>query len=158
MPVVTVTPDDLAPFATIEVVKAIAMIDDAMARAARVAPCILDATLSEVNATAAKAVIRDAILRRNDAGTGAVQQQTAGPFSQLLDNRQPQRTMFWPSEIAELQAICADHNETPQSGAFAIDTAPYAFSAHLPWCSYSLGANYCTCGVDIAGTPIYELG
>ena len=29
---------------------------------------------------------------------------------------------------------------------------------HLDWCAASLGANYCTCGADIAGTPIYELG
>lgn len=31
-------------------------------------------------------------------------------------------------------------------------------SAHLPWCSLSMGAAYCSCGVDIAGEPIYELG
>jgi len=44
-----------------------------------------------------------------------------------------------------------------RGGAFSI--RPYApTSAHLPWCSLSLGANYCTCGADIAGTPIYELG
>lgn len=41
--------------------------------------------------------------------------------------------------------------------AFTIDTVG-SNSAHLPWCSYTLGANFCTCGVDIAGTPIYELG
>lgn len=41
--------------------------------------------------------------------------------------------------------------------AFTIDT--YGISSpHLPWCSYTLGANYCSCGVDIAGVPIYELG
>ena len=46
------------------------------------------------------------------------------------------------------------------------DTATRAFSirpsaggsAHLPWCSLMLGATYCSCGVDIAGEPIYELG
>ncbi len=43
------------------------------------------------------------------------------------------------------------------SGAFAIDTYCTG-SAHLAWCSYTLGALYCSCGVDIAGTPIYELG
>jgi hypothetical protein len=41
--------------------------------------------------------------------------------------------------------------------AFSIDTIASS-SAHLPWCSYTLGALYCSCGVDIAGTPIYELG
>ena len=42
-------------------------------------------------------------------------------------------------------------------GAFVIDMLGTA-SNHLDWCSYSLGANYCSCGVDIAGVPIYELG
>lgn len=44
-----------------------------------------------------------------------------------------------------------------QGGAFTLDMLGTG-SAHLPWCSYSLGAAYCSCGVDIAGTPIYELG
>lgn len=42
-------------------------------------------------------------------------------------------------------------------GAFAIDMLGYG-AAHLPWCSLMLGANYCSCGVDIAGVPIYEAG
>lgn len=41
--------------------------------------------------------------------------------------------------------------------AFTIDTVSTS-GVHLPWCSYTLGALYCSCGVDIAGTPIYELG
>lgn len=44
------------------------------------------------------------------------------------------------------------------NGAFAIDMVPSAGSAHLPWCSLMMGATYCSCGVDIAGVPIYELG
>lgn len=44
------------------------------------------------------------------------------------------------------------------SGAFSIDTVSAAGSAHLPWCSLMLGARYCSCGVDIAGVPIYEGG
>jgi hypothetical protein len=45
----------------------------------------------------------------------------------------------------------------PASGAFSIDTISTS-SAHLPWCSLMLGATYCSCGVDIAGVPIYEDG
>jgi hypothetical protein len=33
-----------------------------------------------------------------------------------------------------------------------------ACNLHLPWCSSMFGANYCSCGVDIAGEPIFELG
>ena len=44
---------------------------------------------------------------------------------------------------------------TEPSGAFAFDMAGGG-SAHVPWCSRMLGANYCSCGVDIAGVPIFE--
>jgi hypothetical protein len=43
------------------------------------------------------------------------------------------------------------------SGAFSVDMVS-TYSRHLPWCSLMLGANYCSCGVDIAGVPIYEGG
>lgn len=42
-------------------------------------------------------------------------------------------------------------------GAYAIDTVG-SVSAHLPWCSLAFGALYCSCGTDIAGSPIYEGG
>lgn len=45
---------------------------------------------------------------------------------------------------------------TPSSGAFSVDTAPPVGSTHLPWCSLSFGAGFCSCGVDIAGVPIFE--
>lgn len=44
-----------------------------------------------------------------------------------------------------------------QSGAFAIDTVGFG-NYHLPWCSLSMGALYCSCGTVIAGRPIYEGG
>lgn len=125
MPAVTLSPTDLAPFAAIDDEKAEALIEDALARAARVAPCIRLTALSADHALAARGIIRDAVLRKNDAGTGAVQQQTAGPFGQTLDTREPRRALFWPSEIAELQAICAEHNGTAVSTrAGEIDTMP----------------------------------
>ena len=40
--------------------------------------------------------------------------------------------------------------------AFAVDTAPSS-SLHLPWCSLRMGAEFCSCGTDIAGYPIYGL-
>lgn len=43
------------------------------------------------------------------------------------------------------------------SGAFSIDMVGFA-NPHLPWCSSMFGAAYCSCGADIAGTPIYERG
>jgi hypothetical protein len=42
-------------------------------------------------------------------------------------------------------------------GAFSIRPTGCG-SDHLPWCSLMLGATFCSCGVDIAGFPIYEQG
>lgn len=44
------------------------------------------------------------------------------------------------------------------SGAFAVDMVGAGYCAHLPWCAVMLRANYCSCGVDIAGRPIFEGG
>ncbi len=42
-------------------------------------------------------------------------------------------------------------------GAFSvIPSAPG--TSHLPWCNLMFGASYCSCGVDIAGEPIFEVG
>jgi hypothetical protein len=117
---VSLSVSDLTPFTEIDSVKAQAMIDDALALAARVAPCILEDTFE--HDAAAKAVLRGAILRWNDAGTGALQAQAAGPFSQSLDTRQQRRGMFWPSEITQLQELCRDGDPTGQ--AFTIDSTP----------------------------------
>ena len=46
---------------------------------------------------------------------------------------------------------------TEPDGAFSIDMAGRG-AAHLAWCSLMLGATFCSCGVDIAGYPIYEGG
>ncbi len=46
---------------------------------------------------------------------------------------------------------------TETSGAFSVDMLGTS-AAHLAWCSLIMGANYCSCGVDIAGVPIYEGG
>ncbi len=118
MAAVSITPADLAPFAEIDPVKAQAMIDDALALAVRVAPCITTTTFTYE--LAARAILRGAILRWHDAGSGAVTQQQVGPFGQSIDTKQTRRGMFWPSEITELQALCG----TAATRAFTIDTTP----------------------------------
>lgn len=160
-----ITPDDLSPFASIEDAKAEAMIADAEAQAILTAPCLPTLTVVPDDETpeqeaarlaklaAIKSILRSSILRWNDSGSGAVQSQQAGPFGQTLDTRVQRRGMFWPSEIDQLESMCA----SASSGAFSIDTAPCG-SVHLPWCSLAFGATYCSCGTDIAGYPIYEMG
>jgi hypothetical protein len=153
MPAVTITPADLDPFATIDVVKAQAMIDDALALAAVFAPCIL--TDDFVFDAAAKAIIRGAILRWNEAGSGAVQSVTTGPFGMTTDTKQPRRGMFWPSEIDQLRELCQG---SESSGAFAVDTVGVGVF-HLDICDLNLGGLTCSCGASLTGGwPIYEGG
>lgn len=151
MPAVTVTPADLAPFASIDETKAAAMIEDALAIAASIAPCILTAEFEF--AGAAKAIIRGAILRWNEAGSGAYAQQTTGPFSASIDTRVARRGMFWPSEITDLQKLCS---ASGSGGAWSIDTAT-TYGMHADMCSINFGAEYCSCGADIAGFPLWEV-
>lgn len=110
-------PADLEPFATIDPAKAEAMIDDAEAMALLAAPCI--ATEGFAHTAGLRAILRGAILRWNEAGTGALQSQTAGIFGQTLDTRQERRGMFWPSEIVQLQSLCA----TAQGGTYSVSLA-----------------------------------
>jgi hypothetical protein len=114
---VELTPADLDPFASIDVAKAQAMIDDALAMAATVAPCILTDTFA--NPAAAKAIVRAAVLRWHEAGNGSTTSETAGPYS--VSSSTPRKGMFWPSEVTDLQRLCAK-----SGGAFSIDTTPAA--------------------------------
>ena len=142
-----------------------AMLAGANAKAARVAPCLTwdgsDTTkpaptqdqLAEV-----RLVLIGAVKRWVEAGSGALSQQTAGPFGISVDTRQKSTGFnLWPSEIEQLQDICAN-GTTASSGAFSITPGGSA-SAHLPWCSINLGATFCSCGADLTNYqyPIYEL-
>ena len=137
-----------------------AMIAGANARAARVAPCLVDAdTAPSVDQLAeARLVLIGAIKRWSEAGSGAFQSQQAGPFGVSVDTRQRSGFNLWPSEIQELQAICSTGSVGRE--AFSIDTAPQnSTGAHLPWCSIFLG-DPCSCGSSINGSwgPLYEFG
>lgn len=149
---VTITPADLAPYATIAEDKAQSMITGALARAALKAPCIAKADFQHTEA--AKAVIIEAILRWNDAGTGAVTQNVAGPFQQTVDTTVRRRGLFTPSEIEELEEMCRETNAPGK--AWSYDTAGGGRGSHADICSLNLGANFCSCGADIAGNPLWE--
>lgn len=109
--------DDLAPFAVIDAVKAEAMIEDAEAMALLAAPCI--SADGFAYGSAVRAILRAAVLRWNDSGSGAAQTVQSGPFAQTLDTRQERRGMFWPSEIVALQSLCT----TNQGGAYSTSLA-----------------------------------
>ncbi len=147
---------DLTAFAPgIDSAKAQMMIDDATAMAVLAAPCLdtgADLTTNQLNAV--RAILRGAVLRWNEAGTGAMASQSAGPYSTTVDTRQQRRAMFWPSEISQLQAICGGNEG---SGAFSIDTVGTALMVHADICSINFGALYCSCGAILTGSfPLYE--
>jgi len=114
---VTVTLADLLPFVDLDEDKAAAMIADALALAARVAPCIEDEEF--IYPAAAKAILRGAILRWADQGSGSGPALVAGVFGATPQN-QPRRNLFYPSEISQLQALCGGG----RGKAFSIDTTP----------------------------------
>ncbi|MGJ4070642.1 hypothetical protein ACN4DJ_05810 [Corynebacterium macclintockiae] len=98
------------------------LIRDGMALAARVAPCINESDFQYPDAAAA--IIRGAILRWAESGAGGITQQqaSAGPFAlnSSFDTRSTRRSLFFPSEITELQELC----KTNVGGAFGVDTIP----------------------------------
>ena len=141
------------------------MVAGANAKASRVAPCLTwdgsDTTKtapSEDQLAEARLVLIGAVKRWAETGSGALQAQTAGPFGMTVDTRQRTGYNLWPSEIEALQDICKAIGEGGRK-AFSLDTAPSGgVSAHLPWCDLYFGGTDCSCGVDVAGYPIFELG
>ena len=129
------------------------------AKASRVAPCL---TATDPAPTAdllaeAKLILLGVVSRWAEAGAGAFTQETSvtGPYThmQTVDTRQRTGYNLWPTEIGQLQDLC----RTGGTSAFSVDTAPSVCGEHLLWCSLNFGATYCSCGVDIALEPIFEL-
>lgn len=123
MSVVTLVPADFSAWNVTDQAKLAELITDALAQAAVVAPCITEDTFQY--AEAARATLRESVLRRLDAGTGALvtRSEGTGPFqrSETIDNRL-RRTVLQPSDIADLQRLCALHNGTsPRGGSIDLD-------------------------------------
>lgn len=150
------TPADLKNFATIAEAKAKDMIDDAIGTAFIHAPCILSETFDPQKRKAAKAIVRLALLRWNEAGTGAVTTQSSLSYSQAIDTRQTRKVMFFPSELDALRRLCRDDNDT--GGAFAVDLLPQRTGiVHAEICSIYFGSSGCSCGALLTqGLPLYE--
>lgn len=104
---VTLTPSDFGPWGVEDDPKLAELIEDVLAQAATLAPCIVDPAFPYDKA--ARATLREAVLRRLDAGTGGVVTKTqgTGPFSEseTIDNRL-RRTILQPADISDLQRLC----------------------------------------------------
>lgn len=120
-------------------------VDGANAKATRVAPCLAgtgdDAPTADQLAEA-KLVLVGAVKRWAEAGSGAATQQTAGPFSLSTDTRQRSGYNLWPSEIEQLQGLCASDDSSGR--AFEIDTLPSSAGVY--------GVDYWWSGPDTKST------
>ena len=102
------------------------MVAGANAKASRVAPCLAsaDPVPTDDQLAEAKLVLVGAVRRWAETGSGAYQQQTAGPFGVTVDTRQKTGFNLWPSEIEGLQEICAAVGSGGTGKAFEVDTMP----------------------------------
>lgn len=139
-----------------------AMVAGANNKASRVAPCLTwDGTVDgqpvpTVGQLAeAKLVLIGAVKRWAEAGAGAFQSQTAGPFGVTVDTRQRTGFNLWPSEVESLQDICRTDSE--ESGAYSYDTVSAVGNAgHADTCALNFGALYCSCGYVLTQSlPLY---
>ena len=78
-------------------------------------------------------------------------QQSGGPFSVTMKPINPAGDFYLTKQERKALGDGATR-------AFGVQIAGPVAGVHLPWCSLNLGATYCSCGVDIAGEPIYEVG
>ena len=117
-----IEPSDLAAsLPDVDPVRLDEVIADAVAFARVYAPCI-DSDAFKANAAkvaALKAILRKAIVYDIEAGSGAVTQQTAGPFSQSVDTTQrASSTFFSKAQQDALRALC--RGNTAVSGVYTI--------------------------------------
>lgn len=162
-----VTPNDLAPFADIDALKAEAMIADAEALAFRVAPCLNDpsVTLDATQHAYVLSILRRAILRweaSGNSGSTVTLSESAGPLSQSQTVQTKASRLLWPSEIADLQEFCAEITGKQKSAnqVHTVETGGWRSSPHSEICALRFGALYCSCGADLTNYryPLWEGG
>lgn len=98
------------------------MIATAWARAQQAAPCLKDEAteLDPSDVEIVKDVLRSAILRWDDRGSGAVAQRTAGEYGETF--RAGESNLFRPNEIRDLRSVCG--NVRKRGRASTISTVP----------------------------------
>lgn len=111
------------------------------------------ASMAELDQTRLDYVVREAVcaqVRRPDDATQVAVQVDDGSVSRTY------RTSAGRVTIRDEWWDLLSPTDSSR-GAFSI--RPYGgTTSHQPWCSLAFGANYCSCGADIAGYPLYEYG
>lgn len=118
--IMILTVEDLLPFRPdIDQGKARELIDDAHAIALAAVPCLGEPMFPLDSLSAVRAILREAVLRREAAGPGGgavtTWQESAGPLnmSQTVDTSRS-GAILWPSEIAKLKEICREWKGGPR--------------------------------------------
>lgn len=121
-----ITYPDLQKFdATLDQAQADDMIATAWARAGQAAPCLKDAgddTLDAEDLEIVKDVLRSAILRWVERGSGAVVSRSAGEYGETLARIDDSGNLFRPGEIRDLKQVCG--NLRKRGRASTISTLP----------------------------------
>ena len=96
------------------------------------------------------AVVRRA-MRPEDEETAGLEsfQVGGGPFNMSGKVRNPDTDFYLTKQ--EKRALGVGVQK-----AFGVQIADMGTVQHRPWCNLNFGATYCSCGVDIAGEPIFE--
>ena len=123
MPAVDIQVDEIQawlPNLTVE--QANMLIKGTVARAARHAPCILDASFTYADAAAD--IIRSAIKRRAEAEPGMSYTRQRGGIQEQIDAKGLPKVIFWDSEILELQQLCEAYNGATIEGIGPVYSMP----------------------------------
>ena len=153
LPTAPITAADLQKFdADLETATAGDMIRTAWVRALRFAPCLKEEDFDdEADLEIVKDVLRGAILRWAERGSGAVTQRNAGEYGETL--KASDTALFRPQEIRDLQSLCSGYRK--RGLATTISTIPtgYDIVQHAEWCAWNFQANpsFCDCGALLSG-------
>ncbi|MGQ3385290.1 hypothetical protein [Glutamicibacter sp. TV12E] len=103
------TPEDLIPLdSTLTTAKAEILIADTVARAYGLVPELAE-DLTALQASASKAILRKAILRWHQTGSGALVQRSestgAYSVSETVDTKSSDRAIFTQAELKELRGL-----------------------------------------------------
>ena len=155
--------EELEPFATVDELKqrwpdfpagadahAAVLLADASQYMVDNYPC----TLSAKAATRRRivcAVVRRAMPQGGIAAGITQVTGTTGPLSYTATAANPSGDFYLTKE--EKRAL-----GNGRQRAFGVQVAEFSATPHRPWCNSNFGATYCSCGLDIAGEPIYEEG
>lgn len=148
------------PFATVDELKArwpdipAGAEDHAKTLLADASDFILDTVPSAAEAPAStrRRVVCAVVRRAMEAGLGGGAAQAsiaAGPFSMNQSPVNPHGDFY----LTRNEKLALGRG---RQKAFSVPVGGAETVRHRPWCALVFAAEYCSCGADVAGEPIYE--